>query len=337
MDLPTNEQLCALAANGDIEARNQIVENNIRYIQRLANRFISDTAWNQMLMCCDVEADDLVQVGCIGLLNAIDSYDISKETKFLTYADRIVRNAFADLIKELRGDAVWRLTRNRACPQRLVSLDDSIDNSGEETVGDMVASSFAKLPEQICIEQESREEIIEAMKVLPARENVFIRYRCGFEDGREHPLTETAAHFRLTQSRARSLERSAIKKIKHELLIAIPERALAETENRLTKLLVWRNDLHAVELRLKSFKKRRKKITVAVYEYLADCDGKWGELSINYEDGTADVRSLADWDTTVSHRFAARGADWFAKHLGDDPPERITLTFISPDQMTGRF
>lgn len=202
IETPTNEQLCVLAVNGDIEARNQIIKNNIRYIQRLANLFISGPAWKQMFMCCGVETDDLVQVGCIGLLNAIDSYDISKETKFLTYADRIVRNAFADLIKELRGDAVWRLARNKTCSQKLVNLDDSIDDAGEETVGDMVASSFTKLPEEICIEQETREEILKAMEVLPARENVFIRYRYSFEDGREHPLTETAAHFRLTQSRA---------------------------------------------------------------------------------------------------------------------------------------
>lgn len=337
MEALTNEQLCALAQNGDVEARNQIIENNIRYIQHSASSFISDPDWNPILVCCGIETDDLVQVGSMSLLDAIDNYDAARGTKFLTYAGKVIRNAFVDLIKSLRKDNVWRLTRNKSCPQELVNLDDPINEAGEETVGDMTASLFAKLPEQICIERETKEEVLKAMEPLPTREKVFICYRYSFEDGKEHPLTETASHFRLTQSRARSLEKSAIKMIKHELLVAMPERALAEAENRLTKLLVQQNDLHAVELRLKSVKKRRKKTAAAVYEYLADCDGKWGELNIDYENSTVDVRWLADWDTIVSHRFAARAADWFGEHPGGDPPERIILTFISPDQMTGRF
>ncbi len=337
MEMLTNEQLCVLAQGGDAEARTQIIKNNIRYIQHSANLFMSNPDWNQILLCCGIETDDLVQVGSMRMLDAIDSYDAAKRTKFLTYAGKAIHNAFVDLIKGLKKDTVWRLSKNKSCPQELVNLDDPIDEAGEETVGDMTVSPGAKLPEQICVELESREEIHKALEALPVRESVFIRYRYSFEDDNEHSLMETAARFRLSQSRARNLEKSAIKMIKHELLVAIPERTLAEAENRLTKLLVQRNDLHAVNLRLKSLKKRHNKPAAAVYEYLADCGGKWGELNIDYKNGTVDVHLLADWDTIISHMFAARAADWFAKHLEDDPPEWITLTFISPDQMVGHF
>lgn len=61
-----------------------------------------------------------------------------------------------------------------------------------------------------------------------------------------------------------------MKLLKHELLIEIPERAYVRAEDRLTKQLVSEGELHSVELRLKSQQKRGKKITAAVYEYLAD-------------------------------------------------------------------
>ncbi len=120
--------------------------------------------------------------------------------------------------------------------------------------------------------------------------------------------------------------------LRHELLIEIPERAYARAEDRLTKVLVAAGELHAVELRLKSQQKRGRKITAVVYEYLADCDGKWGELRYNFKDDTAEVLLLADWDTTISHRFAMRAIEHFRTYRNDKLPDRIMLTFIGPDQ-----
>ncbi len=97
-------------------------------------------------------------------------------------------------------------------------------------------------------------------------------------------------------------------------------------------MLVAAGELHAVELRLKSQQKRGRKITAVVYEYLADCDGKWGELRYNFKDDTAEVLLLADWDTTISHRFAMRAIEHFRTYRNDKLPDRIMLTFIGPDQ-----
>ncbi len=94
---------------------------------------------------------------------------------------------------------------------------------------------------------------------LPDRENVYVQYRFGFTDGETHSLSESAQHFRLTVSRAKSLERSALKQLRHELLVEIPEQAFSRAEDRLTRLLVVKGELHSVELRLKSQKKRGKK------------------------------------------------------------------------------
>ena len=91
-----------------------------------------------------------------------------------------------------------------------------------------------------------------------------------------------------------------------------------------------------MELRLKSQKKRGKKITAAVYEYLADCGGKWGALSYNFKDDTTEILLLAEWDTILSHRFAMRAIKYLKEHCGGTLPEKITLTFIGPEQMQVR-
>ena len=183
------------------------------------------------------------------------------------------------------------------------------------------------------IEQETMAELHEAMEALPDRENVYVQYRFGFTDGKTHSLTETAQYFHLTESRAKGVERSALKLLKHELFIEIPERAYAWAEDRLTRRLVAERELHAVELQLKSQQKRGRKITAVVYEYLADCDGKWGELRYNFKDDTAEILLLADWDTTVSRRFAIRAVEYLRQHRAEAPPERLLLTFISPEQI----
>ena len=51
-------------------------------------------------------------------------------------------------------------------------------------------------------------------------------------------------------------------------------------------------------------RKRNKKIAAAVYEYLVDNDGEWGELRFDFENGTAEIVKLADWDTVKSNVFA---------------------------------
>ena len=90
--------------------------------------------------------------------------------------------------------------------------------------------------------------------------------------------------------------------------------------------------LQAMNLGQKTPKKGAKKKTAVVYEYLADCDGKWGELRYNFKDDTAEVLLLADWDTTISHRFAMRAIEHFRTYRNDKLPDRIMLTFIGPDQ-----
>ena len=64
------------------------------------------------------------------------------------------------------------------------------------------------------------------------------------------------------------------------------ERAYRKAVDKLTELLVAEGALHAVRLKQKSKTRRKKKIAAAIYEYQADCDGEWGEISLDFENGT---------------------------------------------------
>ena len=62
--------------------------------------------------------------------------------------------------------------------------------------------------------------------------------------------------------------------------------------------------VHTVTLKQVKSTKKNKKIAAAVYLYQADNDGEWSELRFDFENGTAEIVKLADWDTTKSNIFA---------------------------------
>jgi len=333
----TNEQLCKLAQAGDEQAVSLLIEANLPFVRKVANQIVENPVWQEHLSSCGVGFDDLVQVGSIGLWRAIDSYELSSGVKFLTYAAPAIRRSMSDLIRQYSRDTVWQLRHDKANAWKITYLDEDLDDTEDDTVETLISSPCAKLPEQIYIEQETAAELHEAMDALPDRENVYVQYRFGFADGKDHPLTETAQYFHLTESRAKSVERSALKLLRQELLFEVPERAYAKAEDNLTRKLVAADELHAVELRLKSQRKRGRKITAVVYEYLADCGGKWGALSYNFKDDTTEILLLAEWDTILSHRFAMRAVEHFRIHHNDKLPDKIVLTFIGPEQRSRRY
>ena len=257
--METNEQLCILTQAGDEQALSRLIENNLPFIQQIASEIVESPLRKDRLSSCGIGKDDLVQAGSIGMWKSIKHYDLSSGNRFLTYAKSAIKSAMSDLIRQYSRETVWRLKRDKADTWKVVYLDEPLNDAGEDTVEILIASPYTKLPEQICIERETAEELRQAIDELPDRENVYVQYRFGFTDGESCPLTETAQYFRLTESRAKSLERSALKLLKRELFIEIPERAYAKAEDKLTKLLVAEGELHSVELRLKSQRKRGKK------------------------------------------------------------------------------
>ena len=73
--------------------------------------------------------------------------------------------------------------------------------------------------------------------------------------------------------------------------------------------------------------KRKKKIAAAIYEYQADCDGEWGEISLDFENGTAEIIRLADWDTMKTNRFANKVIAYLLNCENEKLPTKTMLAF----------
>ena len=77
------EHYLALAAQGDLDARNILIERNLRLVAHIMKKYYAQTA----------DQEDLISIGTIGLIKGIESFDASKGTRLATYAARCVENA----------------------------------------------------------------------------------------------------------------------------------------------------------------------------------------------------------------------------------------------------
>ncbi|MGI5899240.1 MAG: sigma-70 family RNA polymerase sigma factor [Christensenellales bacterium] len=313
----TNEELCALAKDGDKGAVESILKNNIGFLRAWANQF--SMQYGEF----GVEDDDLIQEGRLALVEAIGGYDSDTGYKYLTYAGKSVRNRMYRYC--MRQRSLYTRTLKK---QTVVSLSAPVSEDDHAPLYSVTPDLTAELPEQAYIRKEAVQELHEALDGIGGREREYLLYRYGFHDGMEHPRIDTAVHFRISDSRAEIQEKKSLSDIRHELWVVIPEKRFASAEDMLTKLLVSVGELHAVELRLKSRKLRGKRITAAVYEYIADYDGTWGELRFDLVKDEAEVVALADNDTIKSRKFAVRAMEHIDKLDRYNLPERITLTFI---------
>lgn len=107
------------------------------------------------------------------------------------------------------------------------------------------------------------------------------------------------------------------------------ERFYRRTLDKLRLKLLESGLVHTVTLKQTECRKRNKKIAAAVYLYQAGNDGEWGELRFDFENGTAEIIRLADWDTTMSNIFA-KTAIRFVQSL---PEARLLKSVVVPFEM----
>lgn len=187
----SNEELCALAKGGDTEARNQLLESNLSFVQQQANKIWGQSGSGR------IDVDDLIQEGHFGLIEAIDRFDPERGTKFLTYA-------------------VWWIRKFMQETVRIILADDGVDLTA--LANDEQFEIYEKSPEQIVLQAETYAELHDGLGQISARERTYLLYRYGFTDGDEHPIPDTAVHFHLTEKRAKKTERAALDNLRGKLL-----------------------------------------------------------------------------------------------------------------------
>lgn len=216
MQSMSNEQLCLRAQKGDDAARDLLLENNLGFIRKTANELYQSMALAETELAID--RDDLEQEGCIGILNAICSFDASRGSKFLTYAAPSIRNAMMDLIRAGFSQFEQQVADDKnGLGFRFVRLDEILSDEERLQRIEAIADPLAKSPERIVTEQETYRELYDALDKLSPREQTYLLYRYGFTDGMEHPLIGTALHFHLSESRAKRTEETTMDNLWLEL------------------------------------------------------------------------------------------------------------------------
>lgn len=212
----TNERLCTLAQKGDEAAREILVEKNMGFIVQTADLIYRSSSLEGSDLNIDV--DDLVQEGSIGLLRAVDGFDPARKLKFLTYAAPFIRNAMTDLVRDAFSRYEQRMVASEnGLGLQKVRLDEVLP--GEERLLRMeaVADIAAKSPEQVYEERETLRELYGGLGQISEREQTYLLYRHGFTDDIGHTLIGTAIHFHLSENRAKKLEGEAMDNLWLEL------------------------------------------------------------------------------------------------------------------------
>ena len=206
----TNEQLCKMISRKQDGALEQLIRQNEGFVRIMANRIYTKYAASAGLLSCHQE--DMLQEGRIALMKAAETYEAEAGAGFLTYTARLVHNAMVD---HIRGMAKGNLAKTA-----VISVAGEMTNEAAENGVSCMQGIYAccdpyrYTPEQIYLRKETLQSLKSGLANSLPRNRAYLLYRYGFEDGEEHSLKETAAHFQLNLSRAKRTEKDGIEQLK---------------------------------------------------------------------------------------------------------------------------
>ncbi|MDX9783621.1 MAG: RNA polymerase sigma factor RpoD/SigA [Spirochaetia bacterium] len=231
------------AAQGEKFAREMLVKSNLRFVVNVAKKY-----QNQGL-----PLSDLISEGNIGLMNAIERYDVNKGFHFISYAVWWIRQAILKAVCE--KSRMIRLPLNRAnelvqiekarknfeglsedqeirdvatylnmdpdhvaeivaVSRDLVSLDSPVyDEKNASVVGDFIENDLYQSPENYASELSLKDDLNKVLEMLNLKERQVIEYRFGINGRRPMSLKEIGDRMHLTKERIRQIEKAALRKI----------------------------------------------------------------------------------------------------------------------------
>lgn len=182
---------------GDMAVKNVLIERNLRLVVYIARKFENT----------GVGIEDLVSIGTIGLIKAVNTFDPGKKIKLATYASRCIEN-----------EILMHLRRNNKTRSE-VSFDEplNIDWDGNELLLSDVLGTENDIIYKSIEEEVDRNLLHTAMKKLSAREKRIMELRFGLEDGLEKTQKEVADLLGISQSYISRLEKRIIKRLRKEI------------------------------------------------------------------------------------------------------------------------
>jgi RNA polymerase primary sigma factor len=235
--------LAKKVAKGNIAAKDKLINSNLRLVISIAKKY---TGQGLLFL-------DLIQEGNSGLIRAAEKFDHTKGFKFSTYATwwikQGVTRAIADQSRTIRvpvhmvetiykikktsrilmqklgrtptneeisvetGISIEVVINSRKSAQVALSLDMPIGDEGESRLGDLVSDTKFDTPDTIASHSALRNEILESMTILTEREQMIIKLRFGFDDGRPRTLEEVGHVYGVTRERIRQIEEKALSRL----------------------------------------------------------------------------------------------------------------------------
>ena len=194
------EVIADLGTEYDTKAKTMLIEHNLRLVVNIAKKFDNT----------GVGVEDLISIGTIGLIKAINSFDINKKIKLATYASRCIEN---EILMYLRRNHKTRME---------VSIDEplNVDWDGNELLLSDILGTDEDIIYKNLEDEAEKKLLLKAVNKLSERERTIIDLRFGLNspDGKELTQKEVADMLGISQSYISRLEKKIIKRLKKEMI-----------------------------------------------------------------------------------------------------------------------
>ena len=183
-------------ADGDMEARNKLIEHNLRLVAHIIKKYYTQTG----------DQDDLISIGTIGLIKGISTFKAEKNVRLATYASRCIENEILMHFRsqrKLQGEVSLSDTIDTDKDGNSLSLMDVI--SIDDDMLDVLAARDACARVRSCVK-----------KCLTPREAMIITMRYGLDNAHPRTQREIAAKCGISRSYVSRIEKKALEKLRQE-------------------------------------------------------------------------------------------------------------------------